>query len=64
MEEFFDWYEKEKFCHTPLLNFVDKDVQAFNRIMKAFELPKTILNIHQFPLLLKLYSIQLDIPKK
>ncbi len=40
-EEFSDWAEKGKFYHTALLNCVDEDAQAFNLIMKAFELPKT-----------------------
>jgi len=39
-EEFSDWAEKGKFYHTSLLNCVDEDTEAFNRIMKAFELPK------------------------
>jgi glutamate formiminotransferase/formiminotetrahydrofolate cyclodeaminase len=39
-EEFSDWAEKGKFYHTSLLNCVDEDTQAFNQIMKAFELPK------------------------
>jgi glutamate formiminotransferase / formiminotetrahydrofolate cyclodeaminase len=40
-EEFSEWAEKGKFYHTSLLNCVDEDTQAFNRIMKAFEMPKT-----------------------
>lgn len=39
-EEFSDWAEKGKYYHTSLLNCVDEDTQAFNQIMKAFELPK------------------------
>jgi glutamate formiminotransferase/formiminotetrahydrofolate cyclodeaminase len=40
-EEFSDWAEKGKSFHTALLNCVDEDTQAFNQIMKAFDLPKT-----------------------
>ncbi len=40
-EEFSNWAEKGKYYHTALLNCVDEDTQAFNEIMKAFELPKT-----------------------
>jgi len=40
-EEFSEWAEKGKFYHTALLNCVDEDTQAFNQIMKAFEMPKT-----------------------
>lgn len=40
-EEFSVWAEKGKFYHTALLNCVDEDTQAFNLIMKAFEMPKT-----------------------
>jgi glutamate formiminotransferase/formiminotetrahydrofolate cyclodeaminase len=40
-EEFSDWAEKGKYYHTALLNCVDEDTQAFNLIMKAFEMPKT-----------------------
>lgn len=39
-EEFSEWAEKGKYYHTSLLNCVDEDTQAFNQIMKAFELPK------------------------
>jgi glutamate formiminotransferase/formiminotetrahydrofolate cyclodeaminase len=39
-EEFSDWAEKGKYFHTELLKCVDEDTQAFNQIMKAFELPK------------------------
>ena len=39
-EEFSGWAEKGKYFHTSLLNCVDEDTQAFNRIMSAFELPK------------------------
>ena len=41
-EEFSDWAEKGKFYHTALLNCVDEDTLAFNLIMKAFEMPKTM----------------------
>ncbi len=40
-EEFSDLAEKGKYYHTALLNCVDEDTQAFNLIMKAFEMPKT-----------------------
>jgi glutamate formiminotransferase/formiminotetrahydrofolate cyclodeaminase len=40
-EEFSDWAEKGKYFHTELLKCVDEDTHAFNRIMKAFDLPKT-----------------------
>jgi glutamate formiminotransferase / formiminotetrahydrofolate cyclodeaminase len=40
-EEFSEWAEKGKYYHSALLNCVDEDTQAFNRIMKAFEMPKT-----------------------
>ncbi len=40
-EEFSDWSEKGKNYHTALLNCVDEDTQAFNLIMKAFEMPRT-----------------------
>jgi len=39
-EEFSDWAEKGKFYHTALLNCVDEDTDAFNKIMAAFALPK------------------------
>lgn len=39
-EEFSDWAEKGKFYHSSLLNCVDEDTDAFNRIMAAFGLPK------------------------
>jgi len=39
-EEFSEWAEKGKYYHTSLLNCVDEDTQAFNQIMKAFELRK------------------------
>jgi len=39
-EEFSGWAEKGKYFHSALLNCVDEDTQAFNRIMSAFELPK------------------------
>lgn len=40
-EEFSDYAEKGKSFHTALLKSVDDDTQAFNMIMKAFEMPKT-----------------------
>jgi len=40
-EEFSNWAEKGKYYHTALLNCVDEDTQAFNQIMKSFELPKS-----------------------
>jgi len=40
-KEFSNWAEKGKYCHANLLKCVDEDTQAFNQIMKAFELPKT-----------------------
>lgn len=39
-EEFSDWAEKGKQYHTALLNCVDEDTDAFNKIMAAFALPK------------------------
>ena len=39
-EEFSDWAEKGKYYHSTLLNCVDEDTKAFNRIMDAFNLPK------------------------
>jgi glutamate formiminotransferase/formiminotetrahydrofolate cyclodeaminase len=39
-EEFSDWAEKGKYYHTALLNCVDEDTDAFNKIMAAFGLPK------------------------
>ena len=39
-ETFSAWAEKGKFYHTQLLNCVDEDTNAFNRIMDAFGLPK------------------------
>ncbi|NQU54617.1 MAG: glutamate formimidoyltransferase [Bacteroidetes bacterium] len=40
-EEFSDWAEKGKQYHTALLNCVDEDTDAFNKIMEAFALPKS-----------------------
>lgn len=40
-EEFSDWAEKGKQYHTALLNCVDEDTDAFNKIMAAFALPKS-----------------------
>jgi glutamate formiminotransferase/formiminotetrahydrofolate cyclodeaminase len=39
-EEYSVWAEKGKYYHTAILNCVDEDAQAFNQVMKAFELPK------------------------
>ncbi len=40
-EEFSDWAEKGKYFHSALLNCVDEDTDAFNKIMAAFGLPKS-----------------------
>lgn len=40
-KEFSDWAEKGKKYHTALLNCVDEDTEAFNKIMAAFGLPKS-----------------------
>lgn len=40
-EEFSVWAEKGKYFHTALLNCVDEDTNAFNKIMTAFGLPKS-----------------------
>jgi len=40
-EEFSEWAEKGKHFHTALLNCVDEDTDAFNKIMAAFGLPKS-----------------------
>ncbi len=39
-EEFSGWAEKGKYYHDELLKMVDKDTDAFNCIMEAFQLPK------------------------
>ncbi|WP_346854180.1 glutamate formimidoyltransferase [uncultured Draconibacterium sp.] len=39
-EEFSDWAEKGKLYHTALVNCVDEDTDAFNKIMAAFGFPK------------------------
>jgi glutamate formiminotransferase/formiminotetrahydrofolate cyclodeaminase len=39
-EEFSGWAEKGKVIQNQLLNLVDEDTEAFNRIMVAFSLPK------------------------
>ncbi len=39
-EEFSGWAEKGKHFHDELLNLVDEDTGAFNRIMAAFGLPQ------------------------
>jgi len=38
-EEFSNWAEKAKDIQVKLLEMVDKDTEAFNRIMEAFRLP-------------------------
>jgi len=40
-EEFSNWAEKGKEYHDALLKCVDEDTDAFNKIMKAFGMPKT-----------------------
>ena len=39
-EEFSDWAEKGKYYHDLLLDMVDEDTNAFNKILDAFGLPK------------------------
>lgn len=39
-EEFSQWAEKGKYYHDRLLDMVDRDTEAFNKIMEAFKLPK------------------------
>jgi len=39
-EEFSDWAEKGAYYYKALVNIVDEDTQAFNKIMEAFRLPK------------------------
>jgi glutamate formiminotransferase/formiminotetrahydrofolate cyclodeaminase len=39
-KEFSDWAEKGKAIQNDLLQMVDEDTRAFNRIMEAFSLPK------------------------
>lgn len=39
-EEFSDWAEKGKAYQSRLLNLVDEDTDAFNKIMEAFRLPQ------------------------
>jgi glutamate formiminotransferase / formiminotetrahydrofolate cyclodeaminase len=39
-KEFSDWAVKGKEIQNKLLNLVDEDTEAFNRIMEAFSLPK------------------------
>ena len=39
-KEFSDWAEKGKAIQNNLLQMVDEDTRAFNRIMEAFSLPK------------------------
>ncbi len=40
-EEFSNWAEKGKNYHDALLKCVDEDTVAFNKIMKAFGMPKS-----------------------
>jgi len=40
-EEFSNWAEKGQYYKDALLNMVDEDTNAFNKIMDAFSLPKT-----------------------
>jgi len=40
-EEFSDWAEKGQYYKDALLNMVDEDTNAFNKIMDAFGLPKS-----------------------
>ncbi len=40
-EEFSDWAEKAQYYKTKLLQLVDEDTNAFNKIMDAFGLPKS-----------------------
>lgn len=40
-QEFSDWAEKGQTIKNQLLNLVDEDTKAFNKIMEAFSLPKT-----------------------
>lgn len=40
-EEFSQWAEKGQQCKNALVNLVDEDTNAFNKIMEAFKLPKT-----------------------
>jgi glutamate formiminotransferase / formiminotetrahydrofolate cyclodeaminase len=40
-EEFSEWAEKGKHYHAALLNCVDEDTDAFNKIMAAFGMPKS-----------------------
>ena len=39
-EEFSDWAEKGAYYYKALVNMVDEDTHAFNKIMEAFRLPK------------------------
>lgn len=40
-KEFSEWAEKGQAIKNQLLNLVDEDTKAFNKIMEAFSLPKT-----------------------
>ena len=39
-EEYSDWAEKGAYYYKALVNMVDEDTHAFNKIMEAFRLPK------------------------
>ncbi len=39
-EEYSDWADKGAYYYKALVNMVDEDTQAFNKIMEAFRLPK------------------------
>ncbi len=39
-EEYSDWAEKGAYYYKALVNMVDEDTNAFNKIMEAFRLPK------------------------
>ncbi len=43
-EEFSNWAEKGQFYKDTLVNLVDEDTNAFNKIMDAFSLPKNTEN--------------------
>ena len=45
-EEFSNWAEKGIEYQNMLLNLVDEDTNAFNKIMDAFRLPKNSCNIN------------------
>lgn len=43
-EEFSNWAEKGKYYHDTLLQLIDEDTNAFNKIMDTFALPKSTDN--------------------